>query len=42
MEISINDISDISEISPHEFNVANVNSIIRRHGALRSKSKAPT
>lgn len=42
MEICLESIESIEEISQKEFDVLNINSIKEGHGALRSKSKAPT
>ena len=42
MEIPLNDIESITEISSDDFNVRAINSIKKEHGALRDISKAPT
>lgn len=42
MEICLDSIESIEEISQKEFDVLSINSIKEGYGALRSKSKAPT
>lgn len=42
MEISIDSIESISLVTANEYNVAQINSIKDKEGALRQMSKAPT
>lgn len=42
MEISIDNIDEITKISAVEYNTNQINSISSKHKELRSKSKAPT
>ena len=42
MEINVNDISQIKEISYKEFNVNAVNNTEEEYPGFRQKSKAPT
>lgn len=42
MEIHLNEIAEISEISVTEFNVIQINNIKKEYGGLRQASKAPT
>lgn len=42
MEISIDSIESISLVTANEYNVAQINSIKNKEGALRQMSKAPT
>jgi hypothetical protein len=42
MDIQIDDILSIEEISPAQFNVHNINTISKEYGGLRQESKAPT
>lgn len=43
MEICItDDITHIHEVSSHEYNISQINSISAKHKELRNKSKAPT
>lgn len=42
MEISIDSIESISLVTANEYNVAQINSIAGKEGALRQRSKAPT
>lgn len=42
MEIPLNAIESITEISSNDFNVRSINSIKKEYGALRDISKAPT
>ena len=42
MEISVDKIGGISEISVAEFNVTQINRIKKEYGGLRQESKAPT
>jgi len=41
-DICITDVISIEEVSTEEYNVNMINSIDKRYGALRQKSKAPT
>lgn len=42
MEIHVDKIEGIKEISATEFNVTQVNRIKKEYGSLRQESKAPT
>ena len=42
MEICVNEIDDIQEVSVTTFNVEQVNRIKKEYGGLRQESKAPT
>lgn len=42
MEIRVNEIEEITEISVSEFNVTQINRIKKEYGGLRQESKAPT
>lgn len=42
MEICVNEIEEITEISVSEFNVTQINRIKKEYGGLRQESKAPT
>lgn len=42
MEIRVNEIEEITEISVSEFNITQINRIKKEYGGLRQESKAPT
>jgi len=42
MEIHLNKIASIEEISLTKFNVTQINNIAKEYGGLRQESKAPT